>query len=131
MGNRPSQDLSLLLCLGYRPNMVCGVVEMVFTQYLTSLLYTDNNIINMKTHLMILLIGITIYGCSTEKTVVIQSSNKSQPITRSRSLESQRELADLMDSWTCEEIEEFKRKYVYSEVNIFLKNGDTLTVKKK
>jgi hypothetical protein len=85
----------------------------------------------MKTHLMILLIGITIYGCSTEKTVVIQSSNKSQPITRSRSLESQRELADLMDSWTCEEIEEFKRKYVYSEVNIFLKNGDTLTVKKK
>ena len=85
----------------------------------------------MKTHLMILLIGITIYGCSTEKTVVILSSNKSQPITRSRSLESQRELADLMDYWTCEEIEEFKRKYVYSEVNIFLKNGDTLTVKKK
>jgi septum formation inhibitor-activating ATPase MinD len=84
----------------------------------------------MKTHLMII-IGITIYGCSTEKTVVIQLSNKSQPITRSRSLESQRELADLMDSWTCEEIEEFKRKYVYSEVNIFLKNGDTLTVKKK
>jgi hypothetical protein len=80
---------------------------------------------------MILLIGITIYGCSTEKTVVIQSSNKSQPITRSRALESQRELADLMDSWTCEEIEDFKRKYVYSEVNIFLKNGDTLTVKKK
>jgi hypothetical protein len=83
----------------------------------------------MKTHLMILLIGITIYGCSTEKTVVIQSSNKSQPITGSRSLESQRELADLMDSWTCEEIEDFKRNYVYSEVNIFLKNGDTLTVK--
>jgi hypothetical protein len=83
----------------------------------------------MKTHLMILLIGITIYGCSTEKTVVIQSSNKSQPITRSRSLESQRELADLMDSWTCEEIEEFKRKYVYSEVNIIYKKGDTLTVK--
>ena len=83
----------------------------------------------MKTHLMILLIGITIYGCSTEKTMVIQSSNKSQPITRSRSLESQRELADLMDSWTCEEIEEFKRKYVYSEVNIIYKKGDTLTVK--
>lgn len=83
----------------------------------------------MKTHLMILLIGITIYGCSTEKTVVIQSSNKSQTITRSRSLESQRELADLMDSWTCEEIEEFKRKYVYSEVNIIYKKGDTLTVK--
>ena len=83
----------------------------------------------MKIHLMILLIGITIYGCSTEKTVVIQSSNKSQTITRSRSLESQRELADLMDSWTCEEIEEFKRKYVYSEVNIIYKKGDTLTVK--
>ena len=85
----------------------------------------------MKTHLMILLIGITIYGCSTEKTVVIQSSNKSQPITRSRSLESQRELADLMDSWTCEEIEEFKRKYVYSEVNIIYKKGDTINVKQK
>ena len=83
----------------------------------------------MKTLVLISVIMITIYGCSTEKTVVIQSSNKSQPITRSRSLESQRELADLMDSWTCEEIEEFKRKYVYSEVNIIYKKGDTLTVK--
>jgi hypothetical protein len=81
----------------------------------------------MKIPVLISVIMITISGCSTEKTVVIQSSNKSQPITRS--LESQRELADLMDYWTCEEIEDFKRNYVYSEVNIFLKNGDTLTVK--
>lgn len=72
---------------------------------------------------------ITISGCSTEKTVVIQSSNKSQPITRSRSLESQHELAVIMRTWTQEQRDEFRRKYVYSEVNIFLKNGDTLTVK--
>lgn len=83
----------------------------------------------MKIPVLISVIFITISSCSTEKTVVIQSSNKSQPITRSRSLESQRELADLMESWTCEEIEEFKRKYVYSEVNFIFKNGDTLTVK--
>ena len=72
---------------------------------------------------------ITISGCSTEKTVVIKSSNKSQPITRSRSLESQHELAVIMRTWTQEQRDEFRRKYVYSEVNIFLKNGDTLTVK--
>jgi hypothetical protein len=44
-------------------------------------------------------------------------------------LESQRRLADSMDSWSQERIDAFKRDYVYSEVNIFLKNGDTLTVK--
>ena len=129
MGIRPSQDLSLSLCLVYPQNMVCGMVEMDSMRYLTSLLFTDNYKINMKTLVLISVIMITISGCSTEKTVVIQSSNKSQPITRSRSLESQRELADLMESWTCEEIEEFKRKYVYSEVNFIFKNGDTLTVK--
>ena len=83
----------------------------------------------MKTLVLISVILITTSGCSTEKNVVIQSSNKSQLITRSRSLESQRELADLMESWTCEEIEDFKRKFVYSKVNICLKKGDTLIVK--
>ena len=83
----------------------------------------------MKTHLMILLIGITIYGCSTEKNVVVEQSNNYQPIIRSISLESQHELAVIMRSWTQEQRDEFRRKYVYSEVNIFLKNGDTLTVK--
>jgi uncharacterized protein YceK len=83
----------------------------------------------MKTLVLITVIMITISGCSTEKTVVIQSSNKSQPITRSRSIESQHELAVIMRTWTQEQRDEFRRKYVYSEVNIFLKNGDTLTVK--
>jgi hypothetical protein len=78
---------------------------------------------------LISVIMITISGCSTEKTVVIQSPNKSQPITRSRALESQSELADIMDSWTQEQIDEWRRDYVFSEVNIILKNGDTLKYK--
>ncbi len=85
--------------------------------------------VNMKTLRMILIIGITISSCSTEKNVVVEQSNKYQPITRSISLESQHELAVIMRSWTQEQRDEFRRKYVYSEVNIFLKNGDTLTVK--
>jgi hypothetical protein len=83
----------------------------------------------MKTLALISVIMITISGCSTEKTVVIQSPNKSQPITRSRALESQSELADIMDSWTQEQIDEWRRDYVFSEVNIILKNGDTLKYK--
>lgn len=83
----------------------------------------------MKTLVLISVIMITIYSCSTEKNVVVEQSNKYQPITRSRSLESQHELAINMRSWTQEQRDEFRRKYVYSEVNIFLKNGDTLTVK--
>ena len=83
----------------------------------------------MKTLALISVIMITISGCSTEKTVVIQSPNKSQPITRSSSLESQSELADIMDSWTQEQIDEWRRDYVFSEVNIILKNGDTLKYK--
>ena len=78
---------------------------------------------------MILNIGITISSCSTEKNVVVEQSNNYQPIIRSISLESQHELAVIMRSWTQEQRDEFRRKYVYSEVNIFLKNGDTLTVK--
>jgi hypothetical protein len=83
----------------------------------------------MKTLVLISLILITISSCSTEKTAVIQSPNKSQSTSRSRSLESQHELAVIMRSWTQEQRDEFRRKYVYSEVNIFLKNGDTLVVK--
>ncbi len=83
----------------------------------------------MKTLALISVIMITISGCSTEKTVVIQSPNKSQPITRSSSLESQHELAIMMRSWTQEQIDEWKRDYVFSEINIILKNGDTLKYK--
>ena len=83
----------------------------------------------MKTLALISVIMITISGCSTEKTVVIQSPNKSQPITRSSSLESQHELAIMMRSWNQEQRDEFRRNYVYSEVNIHFQNGDTLTVK--
>jgi hypothetical protein len=34
-----------------------------------------------------------------------------------------------MRSWTQEQIDEFRRDYVFSEANIFLKNGDMLVVK--
>ena len=109
--------------------MVCGMVEMDSMRYLTSLLFTDNNIINMKIPVLISVILITISSCSTEKNVVVEQSNNTQHTTRSRSLESQHELAVIMRSWTQEQRDEFRRKYVYSEVDIFLKNGDTLTVK--
>ncbi len=74
-------------------------------------------------------------SCSVQKELTYV---KQTPITnnspnyssyKSRSLESQRELADIMDSWTQEQIDEWRRDYVFSEVNIILKNGDTLTVK--
>ena len=83
----------------------------------------------MKIPVLISVILITISSCSTEKNVVVEPFNKYQPITRSISLESQHELAVIMRSWNQEQRDEFRRKYVYSEVNIFLKNGDTLTVK--
>jgi len=83
----------------------------------------------MKSKISILLFGITIYSCTTEKTVVKEQPIKIQPMTRYNYLESQHELAVMMRSWTQEQREVFRRKYVYSEVNIYLKNGDTLTVK--
>lgn len=83
----------------------------------------------MKKLIPIYLICVTTSSCMTESEIVTQPALSPQPLLKSRSLESQRELAELMNSWTCEEIEEFKRNYVFSEVNIFLENGDTLVVK--
>jgi len=83
----------------------------------------------MKKLFWIFAISTTVYGCAPSKSIVNQQPNNKAPMTRSRSLESQRELADLMDTWTCEEIEAFKRDFVFSRVNIILKNGDTLVVK--
>ena len=83
----------------------------------------------MKKLFWISVISTTVYGCAPSKSVVYQQPKNKAPLTRSRSLESQRELADLMDTWTCEEIEAFKRDFVFSRVNIIQKNGDTLTVK--
>jgi uncharacterized protein YcfL len=88
----------------------------------------------MKT-LIFILFSTLLVSCSVQKELTyvkqtpITNNSPNYSLSKSRSLESQRELADEMDSWTQEQIDEWKRKYVYSEVNIFLKNGDTLTVK--
>jgi len=88
----------------------------------------------MKKLIFILSI-VSLVSCSNHKEISykqpIPHSNPivNQPTYKSRVLQEQDELADRMDHWTCEEIEDFKRKYVYSEINIFLKNGDTLKVK--
>ena len=87
------------------------------------------NMIGMKRIICISLVSLTVYGCSPCKSVVYQLPKNTPVLTRSRSLESQRELADLMDTWSCEEIEAFKRDFVFSKVNFIMKNGDTLTVK--
>jgi len=75
-------------------------------------------------------------SCSVQKELSVKYNTPTTPnlvnnhtITKSRVLESQRRLADSMDSWSQERVDAFKRDYVYSEVNIFLKSGDTLTVK--
>lgn len=83
----------------------------------------------MKRRVFISLISVAAFGCSPGKSVVYQHPPHHQPQTRTRSLESQHELAVMMRSWTQEQRDEFRRKYVYSEVNIFLKNWDTLVVK--
>jgi hypothetical protein len=74
-------------------------------------------------------------SCSTHKVISNRDYHSSfenpqtKTMSKSRSLESQHELAVLMRSWTQEQRDEFRKKYVYSEVNIFLKNGDSLTIK--
>jgi hypothetical protein len=88
----------------------------------------------MKT-LIFILSSTLLVSCSVQKELTYV---KQTPITnnspnyssyKSRDFEEQQELAISMRSWSCEEIEEYKRKYVYSEVNILLKNGDTLKYK--
>ncbi len=88
----------------------------------------------MKT-LIFILSSTLLVSCSVQKELTyvkqtpITNNSPNHSLSKSRDLEWQRELADEMDSWSCEEIEEYKRKYVYSEVNILLKNGDTLKYK--
>ena len=88
----------------------------------------------MKT-LIFILSSTLLVSCSVQKELTyvkqtpITNNSPNYSLSKSRDLEWQRELADEMDSWSCEEIEEWKRKYVYSEVNILLKNGDTLKYK--
>jgi len=87
--------------------------------------------------LLFILSTTLLVSCSVQKELSITNTTITTPnsvinhsITKSKAMESQRRLADLMDSWTQEEIDAFKRDYVFSEVNFLLKNGDTLTVKK-
>ena len=88
----------------------------------------------MKT-LIFILSSTLLVSCSVQKELTyvkqtpITNNSPNHSSYKSRDLEWQRELADEMDSWSCEEIEEYRRKYIFSEVNILLKNGDTLTVK--
>ena len=85
--------------------------------------------------LLFILSTTLLVSCSVQKElpsvvkVPISINPQSQSMSKSRSLETQHELAVMMRSWTQEQRDEYRRKYVYSEVNIFLKNGDTLTVK--
>jgi hypothetical protein len=87
----------------------------------------------LKKLFQIILVLNFLFSCRTSKNLVQENIENQQSIyksmTRSRSLESQHELAVLMRSWTQEQRDEFRKKYVYSEVNIFLKNGDTLRIK--
>ena len=88
----------------------------------------------MKT-LIIILSSTLLVSCSVQKELTyvkqtpITNNSPNHSSYKSRDLEDERELADEMDSWSCEEIEEYKRKYIFSEVNILLKNGDTLKYK--
>ena len=88
----------------------------------------------MKT-LIFILSSTLLVSCSVQKELTyvkqtpITNNSPNHSSYKSRDLEEQRELADEMDSWSCEEIEEYRRKYIFSEVNILLKNGDTLKYK--
>ena len=88
----------------------------------------------MKT-LIFILSSTLLVSCSVQKELTyvkqtpITNNSPNHSSYKSRDLEDERELADEMDSWTQEQIDEYKRKYVYSEVNILLKNGDTLKYK--
>ena len=88
----------------------------------------------MKT-LIFILSSTLLVSCSVQKELTyvkqtpITNNSPNYSLSKSRDLESQRELADIMDSWTQEQIDEWKRDYVFSEVNILLKNGDTLKYK--
>lgn len=80
----------------------------------------------MKVNIPFLFIPLLIYSCTAEKIVAIAPP---RPMTVSRSLEAQHELVLMMKSWTPEQIDEFRRNYVYSKVELVSKNGDTLVLK--
>ena len=88
----------------------------------------------MKT-LIFILSSTLLVSCSVQKELTyvkqtpITNNSPNHSSYKSRDLEDQHELAVMMRSWSCEEIEEWKRDYVFSEVNILLKNGDTLKYK--
>ena len=88
----------------------------------------------MKT-LIFILSSTLLVSCSVQKELTyvkqtpITNNSPNHSSYKSRDLEWQHELAVMMRSWSCEEIEEWKRDYVFSEVNILLKNGDTLKYK--
>ena len=88
----------------------------------------------MKT-LIFILSSTLLVSCSVQKELTyvkqtpITNNSPNHSSYKSRDLEDERELADEMDSWTQEQIDEYKRDYVFSEVNILLKNGDTLKYK--
>lgn len=84
--------------------------------------------IDMKVNIPFLFILLLIYSCTTERVIGI-ASPPPPPMTVSRSLEAQHELVLMMKSWTPEQIDEFRRNYVYSKVDIVLMNGDTLVLK--
>ena len=83
----------------------------------------------MKRLICISLVSLTAYGCAPSKSLVYQHAPQPQPITKHKSLDWQQEQVMIMRYWTQEQRDEFRRDYVYSEVNLFQKNGDTLTEK--
>jgi len=88
----------------------------------------------MKT-LIFILSSTLLVSCSVQKEFTsvkqtpITNNSPNYSLSKSRSLESQHELAIIMRSWTQEQRDEWRRDYVFSEVNILLKNGDTLKYK--
>ena len=88
----------------------------------------------MKT-LIFILSSTLLVSCSVQKELTyvkqtpITNNSPNHSSYKSRYLEAERELAISMRSWSCEEIEEYTRDYVFSEINILLKNGDTLKYK--
>ena len=107
-----------------------GIIEIL--KRFMNINYIKSN--TMKT-LIFILSSTLLVSCSVQKELTyvkqtpITNNSPNHSSYKSRDLEDQHELAVMMRSWSCEEIEEYKRDYVFSEINIFLKNGDTLKYK--
>jgi hypothetical protein len=86
----------------------------------------------MKRTIFIYASLVCLFSCSVEKTAATKENVfEPCPQTSNTSVGSewQHEQAVIMRSWTQEQRDEFRRKYVYSEVNFIMNNGDTLTIK--